>query len=134
MALNKAYNQYKENSIFTSTPEELTLMLYNGLIRFMMLAKSSIEARDIEKASNAIIRAQDIIIHFRSTLDMKYEVSGGLDAIYDYMYRRLVDANVRKDADILEEVLGYARELRDTWAQAMKLSKHPQPPRIAAQE
>ncbi len=134
MAVNKAYNQYKENSIFTSTPEELTLMLYNGLIRFILQAQNGIETKDIEKASNSITRAQDIIFHFRSTLDMKYEVSEGLDAMYEYMYRRLIEANVQKDADILQEVLGYAKELRDTWNQAMKLAKHPQLPHIVAQE
>lgn len=143
MALNKAYNQYKQNSIYTSTPEELTLMLYNGLIRFIMQAQSSIDERDIEKASNSIARAEDIIQHFRITLDMKYEVSQGLDALYEYMFRRLVEANMKKDQEILAEILGMAKELRDTWAQAMKLAKipthlqqilQPEQPRAAAQE
>jgi flagellar protein FliS len=143
MALNKAYNQYKQNSIYTSTPEELTLMLYNGLIRFIMQAQSSIDERDIEKASNSIARAEDIIQHFRITLDMKYQVSQGLDALYEYMFRRLVEANMKKDQEILAEILGMAKELRDTWTQAMKLAKipvhlqqilQPEQPRAAAQE
>jgi flagellar protein FliS len=128
MALNKAYNQYKQNSIYTSTPEELTLMLYNGLIKFIMQAQGGIEYKDIEKAANSIVRAQDIVLHFRTTLDMKYEVSQGLDALYEYMYRRLVEANIKKDQEILDEILSMSRELRDTWAQAMKLAKHPQQP------
>lgn len=132
MALNKAYSQYRENSIFTSSPEELTLMLYNGLVRFILQAEAQLDERDLSKANNSIIRAQEILVYFRSTLDMKYEVSQGLDAIYDYMYRRLLEANVKKDKDILSEILGYAKELRDTWTQAMKLAKqqakqpHPQ--------
>ena len=134
MALNKAYDQYKQNSIYTSTPEELTLMLYNGLIKFVMQAQSGIAEMDIEKASNSIVHAQDIVVHFRNTLDMKYEVSQGLDALYEYMYRRLVEANIKKDQEILAEILGMAKELRDTWAQAMKIAKHPQQPHLVTQE
>ena len=134
MALNKAYNQYKENSIFTSTPEELTLMLYNGLIKSIMIAQNSIEGNDIERVSNSLVRAQDIIQYFRNTLDMKYEVSQGLDALYEYMFRRLVEANMKKDQVIIDEILGMAKELRDTWTQAMKLAKHPQKPHLVAQE
>ena len=124
MALNKAYNQYKENSVFTSSPEELTLMLYNGLVKFMLQAEAYIDKGDFSKVNGSIIRAQDIVQHFRSTLDMKYEVSKGLDMIYDYMYRRLIEANVKKDKTIIDEILGYAKELRDTWQQAIKLAKH----------
>lgn len=134
MALNKAYNQYKENSIFTSTPEELTLMLYNGLIKSIMIAQNSIEGNDIEKASKSLVRAQDILQYFRNTLDMKYDVSEGLDLLYEYMFRRLVEANIRKDQVIIDEILGMAKELRDTWTQAMKLAKHPQKPHLVAQE
>lgn len=123
MALNKAYNQYKENSIFTASPEELTLMLYNGLVRFIMQAQLAVDESNIEKANNSIIRAQDIINEFKSTLDMKYEISERLSQLYDYMLSRLVDANINKNREILEEVLGLAKELRDTWAQAMKLAK-----------
>lgn len=127
MTMDKAYNQYKQNSVYTSSPEELTLMLYNGLIKFIMRAQNAILEKDIEKAANSIVRAQDIVLHFRATLDMKYELSQGLDALYEYMFRRLVEANVRKDQEILGEILEMAKELRDTWAQAMKLAKHPQP-------
>lgn len=134
MALNKAYNQYKENSIFTSSPEELTLMLYNGLVRFILQAEAHLDESDLSRASNSIIRAQDIVLYFRSTLDMKYGVSESLDLMYEYMHRRLIEANIKKDKDILTEILGYAKELRDTWTQAMKLArqqaKQPQQPQI----
>ena len=125
MVLNNAYNQYKQNSIYTSTPEELTLLLYNGLIKFIMQAQGSLAEKNIEKASNSIIRAQDIVCHFRETLDMKYDLSQGLDALYEYMHKRLVEANIKKDKEILEEILNMSKELRDTWGQAMKLAKHP---------
>lgn len=124
MAINRAYSQYKENSIFTASPEELTLMLYNGLVRFIMQSQKAIDDKDLTKANESIVRAQDIVREFQVTLDMRYEVSQGLMLMYDYMYRRLIEANLKKDYEILEEVLGYARELRDTWAQAMKIAKH----------
>lgn len=124
MLTNNGYNQYKSNSINTATPEELTLMLYNGLVKFLMQAQSAIDAKNIEKANNTIIKAQAIIVEFRSTLDMNYEVSQNLELLYDYMYRQLTQANLKKDNSIVEEVLGMAKELRDTWAQAMKLAKH----------
>lgn len=123
MSLNNPYSQYKENSIFTANPEELTLMLYNGLVKYIMQAQAAIAEKSIEKANNSIIRAQDIIVEFRSTLDMRYEVAASMEQVYEYMHRRLIEANIKKDAVILEEVLGYAKELRDTWAQAMKLAK-----------
>lgn len=126
MTLNNAYNQYKENSVHTATPEELTLMLYNGLVKFLMQAQMAVNGKNIEKAGNCIIKAQDIVSEFRYTLDMKYEISQQLDLIYDYIYRRLVDANIKKDNGIIEEVLDLVKELRDTWEKAMKIAKQQQ--------
>ncbi|WP_024832782.1 flagellar export chaperone FliS [Ruminiclostridium josui] len=123
MMVNNGYNQYKENSVYTATPEELTLMLYNGLVKFIMQAQGAIDEKNIERANNSIIRAQDIVREFQVTLDMKYEVSKQLGSVYDYMYRRLIEANMKKDKEILEEVLGMAKDLRDTWTKAMKLAR-----------
>jgi len=123
MAISKAYNQYKENSIFTSTPEELTFMLYNGLVKFIMQAQLAIDEKQIEKANNSILRAQAIISELQSTLDSKYEISENLMLLYDYMNDKLIDANINKDIKILDEVLGFAKEIRDTWSQAMKIAK-----------
>lgn len=133
MTPNNAYSQYKENSVYTASPEELTLMLYNGLIKFIMLAQKAIEEKDIPKAHESIIRAEDIVQEFMASLNMKYSVSQRLMLIYDYVYRRLMDANTKKDRDILEEVLGFAKDLRDTWAQAMKLAKQQQPRQAIAE-
>ncbi|NMB96660.1 MAG: flagellar export chaperone FliS, partial [Clostridiaceae bacterium] len=117
------YNQYKENSILTSTPEELTLMLFNGIVKFIMQSQLAIEENQLEKANNAILRAQDIITELQSTLDTRYEISKSMALLYDYMQRRLIDANVSKDSKVLDEVLSYATELRDTWVQAMKIAR-----------
>ena len=113
------YQQYKENAILTASPEELVLMLYNGIIRFIEEAKGTIEKKDYMAANNSIQRAQDIITELMLTLDMNYDISKNLYSLYDYMLRRLIDANVKKDVTILEEVKGFAIELRDTWSVAL---------------
>lgn len=125
VAIYNGYNQYKENSIFTSTPEELVLMLYNGLVKFIMQAQSAINDRNYEKANEALKRAQDIVVHFQSTLDMRYEISKDFMRMYDYIYRRLIEANIRKNSNILDELLAFTKDLRDTWTKAMKLAKLP---------
>jgi len=123
VSASNAYDTYLRNAVFTASPEELTLMLYNGLIRFIMQGQKAIEEKDIQKAHNSIIRAEDIILEFKSTLDMQYEISKYLNALYDYMYDRLVEANLTKDTAILAEVLKIAKVLRDAWAEAMKIAK-----------
>jgi flagellar protein FliS len=122
MAFNAA-TAYKNNSIQTASPADLTLMLYEGAIKFCNIAIVAIENSDIEKANQNIIKAQKIIVELRSTLDMKYPVANDFDLVYDYIYRRLIEANITKNKEVLEEVLGHIREMRDTWKEVMRLSK-----------
>ena len=122
MAFNAA-SAYKNNSIQTASPAELTLMLYEGAIKFCNIALMALEKEDLEKAHINIVKAQKIIVEFRSTLDFKYPVAKDFDLVYDYIYRRLVEANLRKDAKILEEALKYIREMRDEWKEVMKVAK-----------
>lgn len=132
MAVNKAYTAYKAASVSNSKPEDLVMMLYTGLVRFIMQAQKAIETNEIEKAHENITRAQDIISELESSLNMEYEISHNLMLLYDYLYRRLVDANVKKDRAILDEVLKFAVEFRDTWSQAMKNAKEQgQTPKVA---
>ncbi len=114
---------YKNNSIQTASPAELTLMLYDGAIKFCNIALGALENNDIQKANTNIIKAEKIITEFRATLDFKYPVAKDFDLVYDYIYRRLVEANIHKDTEILEEALGYIREMRDTWKEVMRLNR-----------
>lgn len=123
MAMVNPYQQYKQNVVNTSTPQELTLMLYNGLIKFLKLSVQSIEENNKEKTNNNIGRAQDILEEFMSTLDMNFDISNNLYSLYDFMYWHLVSANIKKDKFMIQEVISLAEELRDTWTQAMKLAK-----------
>ncbi len=125
MVMNNAYNQYQNNAILTASPQDLTLMLYNGAIKFCNQAIKAIDEQDMESAHEHIIRAEDIIQEFMITLDDKYPIAETFKTMYYYINQRLIEANMDKDKTILEEVLGYLRELRDTWKEAMKLAKAP---------
>lgn len=125
MITNTGYNKYQNNSILTASPQELTLMLYNGAIKFCNQAIVSLDNNEIEKAHNYINRVEDIIEEFVITLDEKYPVAESFKKMYDYINDRLIEANITKDKEVLEEVLGFLRELRDTWKEAMKLAKIP---------
>ena len=112
-----------ENKIMTATKEELTLMLYEGGIKFLNQAIVAVEKKDYEKGNSTLQRVQDIIREFQITLDHQYPISKQLDALYDYMHRRLIEGNMKKDVSILQEVLGMFREFRDTWKEAMKRAR-----------
>ena len=114
---------YRDNKILTATPAELTLMLYEGAIKFCNIALMAIEKDDIVKANTNLQKAQKIILELRATLDFNYSVANQFDMVYDYIYRRLVESNIKKDKEILEEALGYIREMRDTWKEVMKQAK-----------
>jgi flagellar protein FliS len=122
MAVNAA-SVYKNNRVLTASPAELTLMLYEGAIKFCNIALMAMEKNDIIKANKNIIKAERIISELRYTLDFNYPVANQFEVIYDYIYRRLIDANIKKDPEILEEALGYIREMRDTWKDVMKQAR-----------
>lgn len=117
------YLKYQQNSISTATGPELTLMLYNGTIKFCNIAVEEIRNKNIPKAHESIIRAQDIILELRMTLDKKYPIATEMDQIYDYVYDLLVNANIKKDINKIEEACGLIRNYRDAWQEAMKISR-----------
>ena len=119
---NNPYQQYQQNAVMSASPGELTLMLYNGAVRFIKQGLTFIEERNIQGAHEAIVRAQEIVLHLSGTLNMDYELSKNLASLYDYINRRLVEANAKKDRAALAEALGLVEDLRDTWAQAVKLA------------
>ena len=114
---------YKTQQVLTASPEQLTLMLYNGAIRFIKESIQALHDKNFEQAHNKNIRAQDILKEFMCTLDMKYELSKNYYDLYEYISFRLVEANIHKDPAQLEAAQGLLTELRDTWAQAMKLAR-----------
>lgn len=123
MAFPNAYAQYNNSKVLTASPAELTLMLYDGAIKFCNIAIVGVEQKDIEKASNHIIKTERIIDYLRQTLDMKYPVAEDFDRMYDYLGKRLIEANLKKDKDILEEVNLHLHAIRNTWKEVMKQNK-----------
>ncbi len=123
MLPNRGYAVYANSKVATATPAELTLMLYEGAIKFCNIALDAIRQKQIEKAHNNIIKVEKIILEFQSTLNHNYPVAEDFDAVYSYLMRRLAEANVKKDSEILEEVLGHLRTMRDTWKEVMHLAK-----------
>ena len=120
---NNAYSQYANNRILTASPAELTLMLYEGAIKFVNIAIMGIENKDIEKAHVNIMKAQRIVEEFQLSLDFKYEIAKDFNNVYVYLLRRLKEANLAKDKEILEEVNEHLRVMRDTWKEVILLAK-----------
>ena len=125
---NAAYTAeaYKRQQIMTATPEMLTLMLYNGAIKFMTEGIRAIEAREIEKANTSLIKAENIISEFRVTLKMEYDISKQLLPLYNYVYDGLVQGTMQQDVKKIEECRGIITELRDAWRDAMKAARKEQ--------
>jgi len=126
LATNHAYSQYNNSKVMTASPAELSLMLYEGAIKFCNIAIMGIEQNDIEKTHTNIIKAENIILEFRATLNFKYQVANDFENIYKYIYDRLIEANISKDKEIIEEVLEQLRGIRDTWKEVMHLTRNAQ--------
>lgn len=121
--MNNALNIYQTNAVTTATPGELTLKLYNGAIKFLKQSKASIEEKDFSKANEYNIRVQDIINELIITLNRDIPISTQLLTMYDYLLRRLIEANIKKDIVILSEVEDFLVQFRDTWKDAIQLVK-----------
>ena len=115
MAFNQNIAQeYNRNKILTASPAELTLMLYEGAIKFCNIAIVAIEKKDYEKANINIKKAENIITEFKVTLNHKYAVAEDFEKIY---------ANMSKDIEVLNRALDEIRGMRDTWKEVMKRAK-----------
>lgn len=121
--VNNAAEAYKRQQIMTATPEALTLMLYNGCLKFMGEGKDAVEAKQYEQANISLQKAQQIISEFRITLNMDYEISHQLMPLYNYCYDRLVEGNMKSDPALVQEAIDIIKELRDAWVQAMKKAR-----------
>lgn len=125
MVSGSAINIYQQNSIKTASREKLLLMLYEGLVRFLKIAIVSIEEKNIQKSNTYLKKAQSIIEELMSSLNMEDggEVAKSLMLMYDYLFRRTVEANIKKDKGIAEEVLRFSEDLKGAFEQAYLLAK-----------
>ncbi|MBE6044699.1 MAG: flagellar export chaperone FliS [Clostridium thermopalmarium] len=125
MYASNAYNTYKNNSINYASKEQLLLMLVDGAVKFAKIGRQAIIDKDVPKAHTNIVKSQDIFYELMATLDVKQAGNWGnqLMSIYDFIVRRLTDANIKKDVNILDEVLPIIEDVRNTWHEAYKFSK-----------
>ncbi|MBE6838324.1 MAG: flagellar export chaperone FliS [Ruminococcus sp.] len=114
---NNPYQKIMQQSVNTMTPVQLLIALYEKGEIELTKAVYYIENKDVPNAHNSIIKAQKIIQTLDSSLKEKYEVSKSLGSLYDYMYRRLIEANVKKDTEILKEIIPFFRELKETFSE-----------------
>ena len=117
------YSAYRNQDLETSSKNELVGKLYESAALSLRKAAAGIGDGRLDLASSEMIHAQNIVIVLNDSLDMRYDISGQLRALYEYMLRRVREANIHKDVAILDEVAGMLSGLRDTWAQARKNSK-----------
>ncbi|HEY8417199.1 MAG TPA: flagellar export chaperone FliS [Limnochordales bacterium] len=112
----QATQQYRTTQVQTANPVRLVVMLYDGAIRFVQQGIAAIEKGDVQEAHRSLMRAQDIVAELSRALDPRAgELAANLEQLYDYMHRRLVEGNMRKDVAPLQEVMGLLSELREAW-------------------
>lgn len=124
MIANQGYAAYSNSKIMTASPAELTLMLYEASIKFCNIAIVGIEKKDVQKAHTNIMKVEHIIEEFQASLDHKYPVAKDFDNVYSYLMDRLREANIKKDKEILEEVLVHLRTMRDAWKEVMRITQN----------
>lgn len=118
---------YKTQQIMTASPEQLTLLLYNGALRFIDESIQALENKDYPKSHERNLRAQDIVHEFMATLDMKLEISKTWLPLYDYIQFRLIQGNLKKDKEQLAEARNMLQEMRNTWVEVMKKVRQEKP-------
>lgn len=128
MAMNtqaNAFNTYKNNSVNFASKDQLLLMLVDGAVKFSKVGRQAIIDKDVKKAHENIIKTQNIFYELMATLDVEKggQWAGNLMSIYDFIVRRLADANIKKSEEIMNEIIPMIEEVRDTWNEAYKLSK-----------
>ncbi|MEK4522912.1 flagellar export chaperone FliS [Psychrobacillus sp. FSL W7-1457] len=126
MSAQSVHQAYKNNSVSTASPGELTLMLYNGCLKFLGKAKIAVTEKNIQEKNTNLQKAQKIIQELMMTLNMDIEVSKSMMQMYEYMNHRLIEANMKNDTAIIEEVEVYVLDFRDTWKQVIQINRQKQ--------
>ncbi|WP_010237112.1 flagellar export chaperone FliS [Clostridium arbusti] len=120
-----AYNTYKNNSVNFASKEQLLLMLLDGSVKFAKKAREALLDKDVKESHKYLVKTQDIFYELMTSLDIKNAGNWGqsLMALYNFIVKRLSDANIKKDVEILDEVIPFIEQVRDMWGEAYKVSK-----------
>ncbi|GAB2544936.1 flagellar export chaperone FliS [Gracilibacillus alcaliphilus] len=114
------YQAYQNNSVNTATPGELTLMLYNGCLKFIKQARKALEENNYEKKNTMIQKAQNIIRELMVTLDPNAAIAKQMMPLYDFAYHSLTQANIKDDLEALDQAYGIMEEFRNTWKEVVQ--------------
>lgn len=117
------YLKYKEQSVMTMTPGEMVVRLFEEAIKHLAIARSAINNHKIETANSSLLKSQNIIRHLRSTLNMQYEISNNLAMLYDFFISQIIQSNIKKDTQPIDDIIPMLTELKDSFAQAEKLAR-----------
>jgi len=121
------YQQYKETQVKTANQGKLLIMLYAGVVKSLRIAKKAMEEDNIEEVNKSLKKAHDIINELKSTLDFEKggEIAENLDALYDYMNRQLIAANIQTNPNLIDEVIELVKGLHETWEEVIKTQAKP---------
>jgi flagellar secretion chaperone FliS len=130
--MTNPYQQYQRTQAESASPGELIVMMYNGAIRFLTAGRLKLDSQDMAGANSSLLRAQDVILELMVSVDVSVgEVARNLYDLYEFMHRHLIQANVKKDARMVDEVIVLLRELQSAWEQAIRADKSGAPPMSA---
>ncbi len=122
---NNAYNTYKNNSVNFASKEQLLLIILDGAVKFSKIGRQAILDKDIKSAHENIIKTQNIFYELMISLDLSQSSDWGLNviSIYKFIIDRLVEANMKKDIHIMDEIIPLIEEVRDMWNEVYKSAK-----------
>lgn len=128
--MNNPYASYKRAQVETASPGRLLLLLYEGALKNLRLAKAGIEQKNISQAHNSLIKAQNIVLQLNNDLNMEAggEIARNLRNLYLFIYRRLIDANTQKNATMVQEAIDLLSGLKESWDAIILKAKPPTAP------
>jgi flagellar protein FliS len=121
--ISNPYQQYKEQSLATLAPGELLVRLFDEALKQLRLSCIGIGKKDYGMANDALNKAQTILSTLASSLDMRYPISEEIRPLYVFFVRQISEANIKKDAAMVEEILPLLKDMRDSFDQAEKISR-----------
>lgn len=119
------YQAYEQTSVTTATPGELTLLLYDGCLKFIRAGRQAILTGNMDAKNTNLQKAQRIMQELMATLNMDVEIAKNMYSLYDYINRRLIEANMQVNTELLDEVEGLVADFRNTWKQVIQLNRKP---------
>ena len=118
----REYQSYKQTEIETASPGKLLLLLYDGALKRLQRAKDNLRRNQLEESHQDLVRVQEILVELILALDWNVagDLAPRLHGLYNFMYRRLVDANIKQDAAAIDEVIQLLSTLREGWDEAYR--------------